>query len=171
MTPYRKYWVGGEGFTFLEIIVVVTLISIMLFFSLPRFQEVLIPGDRDKTARWIIANVKALKERAVRDKRLYALHVGMDSRRLWFSDETMSEEKVQAAREDGHRIPSELRVMDVAYLGKGTVTTGRADIYFYPQGYSDKAVIRFRDSEDQDLSFVIEPFLSTVDYKEEYIQF
>ena len=53
----------------------------------------------------------------------------------------MTEEAVLEAAFTGYRLPDDLRLVDVEFPTDGKVSTGRVDISFYPQGYSDQALI------------------------------
>jgi hypothetical protein len=59
--------------------------------------------------------------------------------------------------------------LDVEYPGKGIVTAGKTPIYFYAKGYSDKALIHIRDTDNTVFSFLIEPFLPVVEVFEERV--
>ena len=78
MKRKKKY----NGFTLVELIVVMALISTLFAFSIPRFHDALLINKTKKTSRWIIGTVKALKENALQEHRHYTLHVGLDSNTL-----------------------------------------------------------------------------------------
>jgi len=161
----------NNGFTLIELIVVISLISLMLFFAIPRFQNSVLSDNTKKVSRWIIAKVHALKERAVRDQKLYVLHVSLDSNRLWTTNELMSEQELQNAAQNAYELPGDIKVLDVEYPDEEKISVGRADIYFYKRGYSDKAMIHIENNDNEQLSFLIEPFLSRVRMYETYVDF
>ncbi len=160
----------ANGFTLIELIVVISLISIMLFFTMPRFQDAVLSDNTKKTSLWIIGKVRALKEKAVSNQKLYTLHVNLDAGRLWVTNESMSEEELQNAERQGYELPNDVKALDVEYPDKGKISAGLADICFYKKGYSDKALIHIED-DDKKLSFLIEPFLSGVKLYEKYAGF
>jgi len=160
-----------RGFTLIELIVVVSLISIMLFLYIPKFQEVVVFDNTKKVSRWIIGKVRALKEGSITNYKSYFLHVDLDDNRMWVTDELMSEEEMQNAEQQGFELPDDINLVDVEYPGKDKILFGQADIYFYKKGYSDKALIHIEDSNNERLSFLIEPFLSKVRLYEEYVEF
>ncbi len=161
----------NNGFTLIELIVVISLISLMIFFAIPRFQDSVLSDNTKKVSRWIIAKVHALKERAVRDQKLYILHVNLDSNRLWMTNEFMSEQELQNAAQSAYELPDNIKVLDVEYPDEEIISVGRADIYFYKKGYSDKAMIHIENNDNEQLSFLIEPFLSRVRMYETYVDF
>ena len=64
--------------------------------------------------------------------------------------------------------PDDIQVLDVEYPGEEIISEGRADIHFYKRGYSDKAMIHVENNDNEQLSFLIEPFLSKVKVYEKY---
>jgi general secretion pathway protein H len=158
------------GFTLMELIVVVTLLSILLVFAIPRFQSTMFQDDVKRSSRWIIAEIQMLKESAVRDQKQYTLHINLDNNTAWETNESMSQEDQEKALLAANQIPGSLKIIDVDYPSRGLVNTGVADIRFFKGGYSDKAMIHTEDGETR-WSFLVEPFLSEVRLIEEYAGF
>ena len=162
---------GKRGFTLIELVVVMTLMGLMLFYTLPRFDEAMTLDKSRKFSRWLILKTKTLKEKALQEKKRYTLHIGMDSGKVWVSDASMSEEALLSMEENGHDIPEDLRVVGVEYPEKGQISAGTADICFYKDGYSDKVLIHLEDDDSNQTTFLIEPFLSKVKIYEEHVGF
>ncbi len=159
-----------RGFTLIELIVVMALIGIMLFVAIPSFQHVL-TDDTRKASQWIMVQVPRLKARAVSEKKVYVLHIDLDDNLLWISNGAMPDDDDSGLKREHEKAFSEDSVLlDVAYPGDETIDSGQADIYFYPKGYSDKAIIHMEDDDGAYRSFLIEPFLSWVEMKEEYVE-
>ena len=158
-----------KGFTLIELVVFVALISIMLFLAIPRFQSDFFTDSTKKVSRWIMYKVPALKENAFRKQKKYVLHVGIDSEKLWITHEGMSDEELQDAEMDGYKLPDDIKLQDVEFPDEQVISAGRADIYFYEKGYSDKAIIHMVHDDDHRLSFLIEPFLPQVHLYNKYV--
>ena len=161
----------NQGFTLIELIVVITLISLMLFFAIPRFQVDVLSDNTNKVSRWIMVKVHSLKEKAVREQKLYVLHISLDSNRLWVTSEIMSQEELQATEANGYELSDDINLLDVEYPDEEKISVGQADIYFYKKGYSDKAIIHISNDDNERRSFLIEPFLSRVRLYNKYIGF
>ena len=159
-----------NGFTLIELIVVISLIGLMLFFSLPRLQDNPFLEDSKETSRWLIGKVQALKESAIRDQKQYSLHFDLDSGRVWETNESMSQEDYESAALNSYALPDNVRIVDVEYPAGGKVSSGQAEITFYKAGYTDKVFIHMQEG-DTYLSFLIEPFLSKVQVSEKYTGF
>ena len=161
---------SSRGFTLIELIVVIALLSIMLFFSIPRLQGNPFLDDTKKSSRWIIAKIQALRENAIRNQKRYTLHFDLDSGRIWETDDSLSEEAAENAALDAYTLPEDLRIIDLEYPGTGQVSSGQAEVDFYKEGYSDKVMIHLGDGDDS-LSLLIEPFLATVKIFEKHASF
>jgi len=151
--------------------VVISLISLMFFFAIPRIQLDILSDNTRKVSRWIMLNVSALKEKAVHDQKRYVLHLSLDSNRLWVTSDVMSTEELEEAAANGYNLPEDIKLLDVEYPDKEKISAGRADIYFYKKGYSDKAMIHITNNDNEVLSFLIEPFLSRVRLYNKYLGF
>jgi prepilin-type N-terminal cleavage/methylation domain-containing protein len=159
------------GFTLIELVVVISLISVMLAFAMPRFSQSLMVDEGRKLSRWIMLKSQGIKESALKERRIYTLHIGLDTGRLWVTHDGMDEEALLEAEDKGYPLPDGYRVVDVEYPRRGRVSVGTAEIRYYPEGYSDKALIHVQDDDYETLSFLIEPFMSRVRRFEEHVGF
>lgn len=150
---------------------VISLISLMFFFAIPRIPVDALSDNTRKVSRWIMLNVSALKEKAIHDQKNYVLHLSLDSNRLWVTSEIMSEEELEEAAAIGYNLPEDIKLLDVEYPDKEKIPVGQADIYFYKKGYSDKAIIHITNNDNEVLSFLIEPFLSRARLYNKYLEF
>lgn len=160
----------AAGFTLMELIVVMALLTIMLVFSIPRFHQTLFLDDSKTGSRWIIGKIQSLKEAAVRNQRQYTLHIDLDTDHFWETDESMPAEDIENAAMQSKPLPDGLKIADIEFPVRGTISSGRTDITFYKNGYSDKALIHTLDGEIT-VSYLIEPFLSEITRYERYADF
>lgn len=170
----KGQWAGNHrqysGFTLLELIVVISLLSIMLALTVPRFHSTLFLDDTKTSARWIIGKIQSLKEAAIRDQKQHTLHIDLDTERYWETNESMSTETLESAALNAASLPDGLKIADIEYPIRGKIDSGQADIIFYKDGHSDKVLIHLQDGEKY-ISYLIEPFLSEVTRYETYARF
>ena len=160
-----------RGFTFIELVVVISLISIMLFLAIPKFQSSFLSNSTKAVSRWILINIPGLKEKAQKEQKSYVLHVDFDANKLWISGETDSDEGLQPDGSRGYQLPEDVRLLDVEYPDQKTISTGDAQIHFDERGYSNKAIIHIENSDKERYSFVIEPFFRQVRLYQKYVGF
>ncbi len=157
-----------SGFTLIEIVTVLALISLTLLIVVPRIPNALFTDETKKASRWLITKVQVLKVRAAREQKRYALHIDISIKKMWLSNDGKSNEELLAAERKGFKLPPNMRIIDVEFPDNKIISSGQTEIFFYPKGYSDQAVIHLENKEKQ-ISFRIEPFLSTVKLFEEYV--
>lgn len=128
----------NAGFTLLELIVVLLLVSLiaaLIFPRLPSSQA----SDLRNSARQLAVLMRYLEERAVATKKTYYLHINLDDDRLTVS------RKGAADNENGQdddpflkRQPlmKGIRVSDITTDQLGTINTGEALISYGPGGRS-----------------------------------
>ena len=161
----------NSGYTLIELVVVISLISILLFFAIPRVQDTFLTDNTKKFSRWFITTIRNLKAAAVRDQKRYILNINIDAGRFWVTSDSMSEEELQDAANAGYSLSDDVRIIDIEFPLKGKITGGQAEISFYKADYSDKAMIHIEDDSRKQMSFSVEPFLSGVRLYEKYIGF
>lgn len=162
---------SSRGFTLIELLVVLSLVSLMLFITIPRLQDNPFLDQNRKASLWIVGTIQALKEKSVRERQDYVLHCNVDAGQFWITNESMTIEERLEAEQSGFSVPAEFRVKDVEFPDQEKVSIGQSDIYFSKKGYSDMALIHVELSDNSQRSFLIEPFLPRVKLYEENISF
>lgn len=156
ITPDRP-----DGFTLIELIVVMALIGIVFFFAIPRFEGSPFFDDAKQSGRWLIGKLQALREESVRTRRQQTLHIDLATGRIWNTAAAMSAEEIDRAVRRAQLLPGGGRVVSVEFPGRGRVAAGQAEIRFYRDGHSEKVLIQLRHG-DAFSSYLLEPFLSQV---------
>jgi prepilin-type N-terminal cleavage/methylation domain-containing protein len=171
LNPLKKTFSNNHAFTLIELVVVMALISILLFFAIPRLDIDIFSDDDRNLSTWILFTVKSLKEQAQQDATQLTLYVDLDNNMMWTGGVVDAETIETAPKENQYKLPEGIQLLDVEFPGMEQKSSGIAEIYFYPKGYSDKAVIHTRDNDNNRHSYVIEPFLSEVKIHDRYIEF
>ncbi|MCF8028044.1 MAG: prepilin-type N-terminal cleavage/methylation domain-containing protein [Desulfobacteraceae bacterium] len=153
---------NDQAFTLIELIVVITLLGVMLFFAGPRIHESFFSSDSRKLSAWLQLQVKDLKNRAVENQMQFILFVDIDENRLWAGRHDMDEPALEAAKSKGLSLSGTNRISEVVFAGDHRISAGTAQIRFYPRGYSDQAVIYVQTRGNQRISHEINPFLPDI---------
>ena len=151
----------AAGFTLLELIVVILLLSILLGFAIPAFQAGNVGGSPDSVARELAHAVKKLKIAALNRQSIHRLHLDLNQNRIWVTHEekTAPDDEAAPPRQSERILPGDIRIAQVRFADDREVRSGTAEIAFYPQGYSDRAVIRLTDDGDMTIDLIVEAFL------------
>lgn len=157
-----------NGFTLIEMIVVIALIGIVLFTAFPRFER-MVSNPTRTVSQWIVWKVPLLKQQSQTENRLYTLHVNLDKNRLLITHSAMSPEEIEAAIKTAYTLPEGVELRDVEFPGHRIVNTGSPRIHFYQKGYSDRAIIHLKTDSSVMASYFIEPFLPHVRMVDSYV--
>ena len=158
-----------EGYTLIELAVVVALIGLFLALSIPRFQYALVTDDLKATTRRIVGLVKGLRDNAIREQKVYKVHLDLESNCLWIESDGMGEEERTMAREMAFKFPRGVRIMDVWCRGREKTIDGEAVICFSKKGYVEQTVIHLGAEDGREFSLVLSPFLGTIKVYDEYL--
>ncbi len=163
------------AFTLVEIIAVISLIGITLFFAAPRLEGFLFRDESRTVSRWIILNVADLKKKSVQTHQQFVLYIDLDSNSLWIdiaSGNALSDENVLSeTRQQTFELPPGFRINSVLFPPDRRISSGAAAVAFYPNGYSDRAVIHLTDRQNQRKSYIIEAFLPNVSIHDDHVRF
>ena len=168
---YRAVCKPAIGFTLIELMVVLLLISIFLSFTLVNLKSGTAASQLQHVSRKLMHTITILKTRAIKSRQVQALVIDFSNRRMWTVHQGMQPEEMAQAAGRGYELPAAIRFMDVVFPGKGQISSGKVEVYFYPQGYSEQAIIHIENEEARRWSLIIEPFLPSVKLRQEYVTY
>ena len=158
------------GYTLIELILVLVLLSLMLGLVVPKFRQAVLSDSLDATSLRIIGLVQELRERAISDQVSYNLHLDIRERKLWASASSASEEEQETARERAHQLPLDVKITDVWSWSSGKLYD-EATIYFSKKGYIEQAMIHLQSQDGRQLSLELTPFLGSIKIHDGYVDF
>jgi prepilin-type N-terminal cleavage/methylation domain-containing protein len=171
ITPCKDHQRAKTGFTLIELMVVMLLISIILAVAIPRFEGGFLQDPIKQFSRKMISTVRSLRSAAVQTQMQQTLVVDLNSQQLYVASPAKQDETGSAAPKKSFKLPDSLALVAVEFSGSDRVTTGNAQIHFYPAGYSDHAFIRLESGNEDRYTFVVQPLLPKVKLFEEWIDF
>ncbi|MCG8632604.1 MAG: prepilin-type N-terminal cleavage/methylation domain-containing protein [Desulfobacterales bacterium] len=146
-----------SGFSFVELMVVMFILSLLAFFTVPYFVS---PGEKAgiKGSLGLAGLMTSLKHRAVRDNRDYLLHLDQVAGKAWV---TVRDPEAQDKNdEEDSRTLTGLSLSGVELLNQGDPELSDTIIRFYSRGYSDTALIRMAGEDGESVTLKLHPFLS-----------
>jgi prepilin-type N-terminal cleavage/methylation domain-containing protein len=162
----------GSGFTLIELMVVMMLISIVLAIAIPKFGGGAFQDPVKKLSRWMINTVRTLRSAAIQQQKTQSLVIDLSNRRMWLVNEAMDEKAAQdAASNKAISIPDAIQHMDVQFPQQERISSGTTEVRFYPAGYSDQALIHLETDDEEKITYMVEPLLPKVKIFDEWIEF
>jgi len=156
----------SEGYTILELIVVMVILGISLHFIMPSLKK---PNSVKAVARRVITMAGHLRCLAVRTQQQQTLSFDPGGFKVSISNDTDTE-MLDADERSKQTIPiPDDVIIEASYPNGDTQSSG--DIHFYPTGYANPVAIHLTKDEYDYLTLVVEPFLSKVRIYDEYWEF
>ena len=142
----------NKGFTLMEIIVVIIIISLMTGFAVPRLDSFLSSDKSKKGIRIFTGLMRELRLKAVKNGTDQILVVDPSADRFWV--ESGSEEK------DKKSPGSDIDIAGAQISGLDYSSSEKVDIRFYKKGYNDPFTVTLKNRSDGSVfSIVGYPFL------------
>jgi prepilin-type N-terminal cleavage/methylation domain-containing protein len=172
--PMKRSTIDGNrprGFTLIELMVVMLLISIVLAVAVPRFEGGVLQDPSKRMSRWMINTVRTLRSKAIQKQVAQGLVMDLDHQKMWIVREGMDETERTAASEKAFSLPGGFAIVDVQFPGKDPLTSGTVEVVFYPAGYSDHALVHLENDDAERMTYRIEPLLPKVKIYDQWIDF
>lgn len=149
---------GKDGFTLLEMIVVLVIVMLMTAAVLPMYQGSVTWARRDRATRDIVARMKYAQERAIADVAEYRFYLDRDEGTYWLMRYAGQEggkpvyEEVRDAGATRDRLP------DTLTFEKPKAATDKERkanyVAFYPGGACDYATIALKYDKSKQIKIV-----------------
>jgi prepilin-type N-terminal cleavage/methylation domain-containing protein len=143
-----------SGFTLMEIILVMVIISIMFGFAVPRLDSFLTADKSKKGVRLFNGFIRELKISSLKKTKDFLLVIDPDSDSFWIEPEKDNEPDKKNLGKD----------IDISGVQTGTSdysTTKKTYIRFYSKGYNDPFIVILKNRKDDKIfSIAVHPFLT-----------
>jgi len=159
-TPSVHDWRSSGGFTMLEIALVLFLMVGMLSMVIPRLS---IGDNLGSVGRKWVGAMKSFQELAMMGQKTVRLYVDIDRGMYWPMVLDGKEEKIPLDPTWAMPItlPETIRFADVQ-VGVNRRETGRMEIFFYPNGRIDQAIVHLTDVNNNIMGVFVEPVTSMI---------
>lgn len=174
---------ASRGFTLLEIMVVMVLLTLVTAFTMPALRSSLFTDQLKATARKLTGLVVETGQEAVRSQAEQLLHFDLEHNQVWVSSEKTGKEKEpnttwdttpvwdadKAKEKNRLTIPQSVHVVDISSVSGGKRSIGATEIRFSTKGYVDKTLIHLRDDDGRDMTLILSPFLAVTRIIDSYV--
>lgn len=152
------------GFTLIELIVVMVLLSVMTSFAVPAIRTALYSDELKATARQLIGLINETGQAARSNQQEYFLSFDRESQAFSVLSSKKNDD-IQTLT--AVHIPDGVRVVDFTSVHGGE-RVGDLRLRFSQKGYVDKTLIHLSDEDGRDLTLVLSPFLGVTRLYDSY---
>ena len=166
-----KHNVDGieDGFTLIELIVVMVLISTVTAFAIPKLRSSLFTDQLRATARQFIGLVAETGQEARSSRSAVELRFDREQHLFTAAPAAGGIADAPLERYAKLRLAESVQVVDITSAHGGKKTVGELVIRFSARGYVDKTVVHLRDDSGDELSVILSPFLGVTRVLEGYV--
>lgn len=164
VNPGRGGGNSHQGFTLIELIVVMTLIALMLSISIPSLRNTFFTDPLKSSARKIIGMVEGVREMAVRTQQPYLLYISQLESRIWYEQENGTEEDRDKGENDPLQggelsLPESVKISGLVVEKDSGSSAGQTIVWVSMQGYMSETLLRLEDDNGNHLNLQFSPFL------------
>ncbi len=159
-----------QGFTFLEISLVVLIFGMVLFFAAPRI-SLLLEGDISSVHKDLIALSTYLRDEAMSKRHLYRIAIDIENSRYWVEilKGRIFEKDEKALSKEGN-LGDELRILDLQYSDGQRITEDNGYIYYYPTGFMEPVILHLEHTSKKRYSLIFHPLTAEINLEEGYME-
>ncbi|GAB4334379.1 MAG: hypothetical protein Kow0089_03580 [Desulfobulbaceae bacterium] len=167
-----NFFSRARGFTMVELLVVMLLISLVTAFSIPRIRTGLFSDELKTASRKLVGFLTGVSQDAVRSHRAYELTFDLDKglvTAMPVGSVVFADDKDQKDPRRKLSLPDGVRIVDVDTAHGGKDEEGGAALYFSDKGYVDKTAIHLRAEDGREMTLVLSPFMGVVRVLDSYV--
>lgn len=158
------------GFTFVELIVVIGILSVALMFSIPLFRQIHLASDASDHVSGMIQFFENLKIQAMVENKNITLYMDSGTGKMYVTDDTMDEDARQTALNDGISLDGDLKLLNLEFPDDDNRSGDDKTICFFSKGYSDRALVHVRE-DSREMTIQICMFQKKVHLIDRYVSY
>ncbi len=163
-----------SGFSLVELLVVLFILSILAFFTIPYFSPANDQGSEAGDYQTLARLMTSLKKKAVKENIDYLLHLDQVSGKVWVTQQVsdtaqiQNEEDEKTEDKENTQGIANFSFADIELLNHSDLDSTDTEICFYSQGYSDMAMVQI-ETEGGGITLKLHPFLLDVEILQRYV--
>ncbi len=159
---------SSAGFTFLEMLFVLFLLSGVLAIAIPRIS---IEEDLSSTGRKFVGLLRTLQGLATTGQKPVKLYLDLDQGTYWMMIIDGKDERLppDPTWKTPRSLPESIRLIELS-VGDNTRISGRADLFFAPHGRLDPVIMYFMDGKNNLLGLVVDSLTGGIRLTNERIE-
>ncbi len=160
-----------DGFTVLELLIVILIIGAFFFVAVPKFQD-LTEVNLKSASRNLSATIKYLYNEAAFKKNIHRLVFDLEAGEYWVESLQGNEYGV-IADSKRHRLPNGVYFKDVVTertLQRNPLEDENEFILFLPTGFVEPAVIHIYTDSDRYYTLATKPYTGGTKVYDEYVE-
>lgn len=161
-----------QGFTLLEIVVVILIMGLLLLLVYPKVQVLTEDGLRTGS-RELVGAIQRLYHESMATRQVHRLTYGIRTGvyRVQTVDPRQSPSAFAAEEGRLSAMPRGVLFQDVVTVRQGKVTEGEAFTHFYPTGLAENTVIHLTDGDRRSVTLAVNPLTGRVKVLDGYVEF
>lgn len=144
--------ISSEGFTLIEVAIVVVIMGIFFSLSLPRLMGVLEEEELKGAARSLGAYIQYIYDQSVLQKEEIFLHISLDKDEYWAEVVKGGESSSLGEKK---RLPQGITFEDVISPLRGKIREGEISFLFSPLGMSERGIVHLEDERGKVFSLLL----------------
>ena len=162
---------GLAGFTLVELVVVMVLISLFMLFSIPLFSNI-DTSSLGTSARQLSGTIKYLFNESAMSGLEYRLVYDLDQGLYRAQILEANGEQVDAPDQGREAaLKGDVRFMDLQLPGRGKFTMGQITTRIHPSGWVEETIIHLDDGAGEMLTLRVSPLTGTTEVFDGYREF
>ena len=122
----RLHGKKSEGFTLIELAIVVFLAGLMLSITVPVVREALLHDNLKTASRKLVETIEWLRTKSVSEYTDYVMLFDLGQGKYWYESSDMYDADLRRVREQAQTFPEDVRILDIDQYGSEKKVDGEA---------------------------------------------